>query len=133
MTDYAASSHQWLGDYPQAEALARTAVTAHETAPGANRAPSREAIARLDLGIALAHQGQVDEAITAGHQALDCVRVVDSVITRAGDLDTVLARADPALADVQGFHDCYATWPQPRSTPEGDPLHDRTRQHPGSP
>lgn len=107
MTAYAASSHLWLADYPQAEALARTAITTHETAPTANQAPSREAIARLDLGIALAHQGQIDEAIAAGHQALDCARLVNSVLTRAGELDTVLIGRYLTLSDVSGFHARY--------------------------
>jgi tetratricopeptide (TPR) repeat protein len=107
MTAYAASSLLWLGDYPQAETLARVAVAAHETTPAPNRAPSREAIARLDLGIALVRQGHVDEAVAAGHQALDCARLVDSVPTRAGELDSVLIGRYSTLSDVLGFHNGY--------------------------
>jgi hypothetical protein len=60
-----------------------------------DRSPKREAIARIDLSIALAHLGSLDEATAHGSQALFSVRVVDSVLSRAGELDKALMTCFP--------------------------------------
>ncbi|MEV0593172.1 hypothetical protein [Nonomuraea cavernae] len=99
MTAYTASSYIWLGEYELARRHAESAVKAHENVPDGKRSPSREAIARLDLGIALANLGAVDEAVAAGMAALDSPRVVASVRTRAADLDLVLAATHPQAGD----------------------------------
>ncbi|MEV0593160.1 tetratricopeptide repeat protein [Nonomuraea cavernae] len=99
MTAYTASSYIWLGEYELARRHAESAVKAHENVPDSKRSPSREAIARLDLGIALANLGAVDEAVAAGVAALDSPRVVASVRARAADLDLVLATTHPQAAD----------------------------------
>lgn len=107
VTAYSASAYIWLGDYRLAETHARAALAAHEAAPVASRSPSREAIARIDLALALAHQQQADEAAALGHQALSSVRVVDSVLQRAGELDAALRVRHSALGCTQDFHDHY--------------------------
>ncbi|MEA2593374.1 MAG: hypothetical protein QOD62_3205, partial [Actinomycetota bacterium] len=68
---------------------------------------SKEAIARIDLGIALAELGEADEAIGQGRLALASPRVVDSVRSRAADLDAVLTARYPGLPATREFHEQY--------------------------
>ncbi|MFI6321608.1 hypothetical protein ACIBG8_29015 [Nonomuraea sp. NPDC050556] len=105
MTAYTASSYIWLGEFDQARVHAERAVAAHVSGPAAKSSPSREAIARLDLGIALANLGAVDDALTLGTQALDSPRVVASVRARADDLDAALARRFPGTSQAEEFHE----------------------------
>lgn len=107
VTAYTASSYIWLGNYQEAETHARAALAVHEAAPTASRSPSREAIARIDLALALAHLEEADEAASLGSQALSSSRVVDSVLARAGELNTVLLTNYPTLACTQDFHEQY--------------------------
>lgn len=107
ITAYPASSYIWLADYKQAETYARAALAVHKSAAQADRSPSREAIARIDLGIALVHLGSLDEATEYGSQALSSGRVVDSVLSRAGELDRALMTCFPRESVVQGFHEHY--------------------------
>jgi transcriptional regulator with XRE-family HTH domain len=113
MTAYPASCFVWLGEYGKARAYAERAVAVHEAAPAESRSPSREAIARIDLGIALAGLGVPDQAAALGLQALGSPRVVDSVHSRAGDLDTLLMARYPEQEDVRGFHERYRTTAAP--------------------
>ena len=121
MTAYPASCYVWLGDFAKARAYGEHAVAVHESASPASRSPSREAIARIDLGIALAGLGVPDEAAALGRQALASPRVVDSVRSRAGDLDTLLMARYPDHQDTCSFHEQYrsAAMPQPAITQKG--------------
>jgi hypothetical protein len=83
-------------------------VALHESASPEPWSPNKEAIARIDLGIALAKLGEADEAIGQGHLALASPRLVDSVRSRAADLDRALTAGYPRLAAVQEFHEQYA-------------------------
>jgi hypothetical protein len=107
LTGFPASSYIWLADFKQAKRYAEQAVALHEAASPASRSPSREAVARIDLGIALTELGAADEAIGQGHLALASPRVVDSVRFRAADLDAVLTRRYPGVPAVQEFHEQY--------------------------
>jgi len=112
MTAYASSSYIWLGDaargdFENARRHAQEAVAAHEAAPAADRSPSREAIARIDLGMALAALGEPDQAAALGRAALASPRLVDSVCSRAGDLDRALAARHGDAAGVRDFHEEY--------------------------
>lgn len=115
MTAYPASCYVWLGDFGQAENYARRAVAVHESAPEGSRSPSREAIARIDLAIAVTALGEPDEGAALGRQALDSPRVVDSVRSRAGDLAAVLESRYPGQAAAAGSS--TVPWPArpPRS------------------
>ncbi|MEQ4720957.1 tetratricopeptide repeat protein [Nonomuraea sp. B19D2] len=104
MTTYTASSYLWLGDYEQARHHAERAVRSHEMTPAGQRSLSREAIAHLDLGIARAHLGALDEAIACGLRALGSPRIVASVYARAADLDAVLVAKYPGSSQAAEFH-----------------------------
>ncbi len=107
MTAHPASSYIWLTDYQQAETHARAALAAYESAAPADRKPTRVAIARIDLSIALAHLGSLDEAIAHGSQALSSGRVTDTVLSRAVELDRALMTCFPREAITQNFHEQY--------------------------
>jgi tetratricopeptide (TPR) repeat protein len=96
---YAASSYLALGQFGKAKASAERALTVHVSAPPQDRSPSREAIARIDLGVALAALGEPEEACGLGRQALASGRVVGSVLGRASELGTLVTRRYPALAE----------------------------------
>ncbi|MEU6710290.1 tetratricopeptide repeat protein [Nonomuraea sp. NPDC046802] len=108
MTTYTASSYLWLGDYEQARHYAERAVRAHEVTPAGQRSLSREAIAHLDLGIALAHLGALDKALAHGLRALGSPRMVTSVQARAADLDAVLAAKYPGTGQAAEFQAAVA-------------------------
>ena len=55
----------------------------------------------------MAELGAPDEAIGQGTLALASPRVVDSVLSRAADLDTVLTGRYPRLPAAQEFHEQY--------------------------
>lgn len=101
------SSYVWLADYPQAETHARTALAVLGSADPADRSPKAEASARINLGIALAHLGSLDEAAAHGSQALSSIRAVDSVLSRAGELDQALMTRFPREPATQSFHEQY--------------------------
>lgn len=105
LTSYPATSFIWLGQAEQARRHAEHALTTYESAPEASRSPSREAIARIDLAIAHAQLGDPDDAVALGHQALDSVRVVGSVLGRADDLTSFLTRRYPRQAAVEGLRE----------------------------
>lgn len=98
---YAASSYLWLDQFGQAKASAEQALGVHLSASPQDRSPSREAIARIDLGTALAALGEPDEACALGRQALASGRVVDSVLIRASELGAAVTQRYPALPEGQ--------------------------------
>jgi hypothetical protein len=113
LTGFPASSYIWLADFKQAKRHAEQAVALHESASPKSRSPSKEAIARIDLGIALAELGAADEAIGQGRLALASPRVVDSVRSRAADLDAVLSARYPGLPATRDFHEQYGNLVRP--------------------
>jgi transcriptional regulator with XRE-family HTH domain len=107
VTSYPASASVWLANFEEAKVRADAALKVHNAFPAESRCPSREAIARIDLAIALAELGEADEAVEQGHLALTSPRIVDSVLCRAGDLDAVLAARYPRMPDIQCFQEEY--------------------------
>ena len=107
VTSYPASASVWLSNFDEAKFRAEAALKVHEAFPVESRCPSREAISRVDLGIALAELGDAEGAVEQGRMALTSSRVVDSVLRRAADLDTVLAACYPCMPEARCFHDEY--------------------------
>jgi transcriptional regulator with XRE-family HTH domain len=107
VTAYPASCYVWLGDFAKAAGYGRRAIEVHEFASPGERSPSREAIARVDLAIAVAGQGQPGEAAELGCQALGSPRLTGSVLSRARDLDAALVARYPGQADAIRFREQY--------------------------
>jgi tetratricopeptide (TPR) repeat protein len=104
---YAATCYTWLGETERAEEHARE-VIAQSIGPGeVVRWPTRLAVARLDLGLVAAQRGQPDEAAQLGMAALRSGRVVGSTLGWFAELDTMLQKSHPDLAEVEDFHEQY--------------------------
>ncbi|TDD68848.1 tetratricopeptide repeat protein, partial [Actinomadura rubrisoli] len=102
MTSYPAQAYIWLGDteqgdFQKARSYAQSAIALQTAVPG------RTAIARIDLGIALAQLGEPEEAAALGRQALAAPRLFNSLRARAADLNDVLAARYPELPAVREF------------------------------
>jgi transcriptional regulator with XRE-family HTH domain len=102
---YSASSYIWLGDFGRARRHAEEAVAVHEVTPVGSRSPVTEALARIDLAIALAELGSPDEAVGQGLLALASPRLVKPVLVRAGDLDATIASRYPGLPEARHLHE----------------------------
>lgn len=113
LSGFPASAYIWLKDFEKARDHAQAALEAHASTPGRGECPSREAIAMLDLGIALAELGSPDGAAACGNQALASPRVVDAVRARARDLDDALTARYPTLSHTHDFHDAYTATTRP--------------------
>lgn len=107
VASYAATSSIWLGRPERAVTFAREAIDFYQQAPDAERSPTREAIAWLDLGIAHAELGSPDAAVEVTDPALSTQRLTGSVLTRAGELDAVLSRRYAGSTPSLQFHDRF--------------------------
>ena len=95
---YAATAHLALDDPARGRAHAERAVALYADAPP-TLAPTRNAIALLDLAISHARTGSADDAASYGVRALAATRPAAAVATRGRDLDMLLAETsagDPA-------------------------------------
>ncbi|GLX06593.1 hypothetical protein [Microbispora sp. NBRC 16548] len=98
---YDASSYIWLDDPNQAQKAAGDAIEHYR----AISAPTRLAIAQLDLALAHAALGEPSAAVDVGRQALSSDRLVTAVTGRLRQLDEDLRRRYPTLSDVLDFHE----------------------------
>ena len=117
MTGVSASASVWLGDYGKARERAQETLAVHASLPPGDRRPGREAIARCDLGIALAALGSPAEAVEQGRRALGSPTAVKSVFSRIGDLDRALTSRYPDAPDARDFHERYRQAAGRRSLP----------------
>ena len=106
LVDYAASSYVWLGLAKDAQRYAEHTLQLINAEPADSRSPSREAIARIDLGLARTALAAPDEACALGHQALSCEPPAGHPVhVRALELDALLQRRYPDLPQVAAFHE----------------------------
>ncbi|WP_059011206.1 hypothetical protein [Streptomyces specialis] len=100
---YDASSYIWLGDHARAQVAAVQAIEHYEATPSPHRAPTRLAIAQLDLALAHTAQDEPDAAIAVARRAFDGDRLVQSVRDRATQLRRSLLHRYSTLAEVRSF------------------------------
>src|SRR4029450_3043372 len=104
---YAATCYVWLSDPARAEQPARGVIEQTGTPASRNWWPTRVATARIELALALAQQGRIDEAARAGADGRAAGFLRGSTPWRPGELDAVL-RADHAdVPEVADFHEQY--------------------------
>ncbi|MEV7198058.1 hypothetical protein AB0N81_40650 [Streptomyces sp. NPDC093510] len=103
ITSYDASSYVWLGDPDRARATAEEAIGHYRSFPSRFQAPTRLAIAQLDLAQAHSALGTPDAAIAVAREALAGSRLVDSIRGRAQQLDNTLQRRYPHDGAVAEF------------------------------
>lgn len=103
LASYDASSHLWLGAPRQALDAAEQAIAQYRAVPYGKQAPTRMAIAQIDLAAARAELGELDGALDAGRQALACRRLVGSIVARSTDLGRALQHIDGRAPEVRAF------------------------------
>jgi hypothetical protein len=103
ITSYDASSYVWLGRADRARAAAEEAIGHYRSFPSPFKAPTRLAIAQLDLAQAHSALGAPDAAITTAREALTGSRLVDSIRGRAQQLNRMLQRRHPQNSAVAEF------------------------------
>ncbi len=114
LASFAAASCNALGLPEQARRHAMDALDPLlTTAPGGQRYPTKEALARIELALALVGLGSPDEGCALGHQALSSERLVHATRSRAFALDAVLQRDYPDLPEAGEFHERCRLLAQP--------------------
>jgi hypothetical protein len=106
---YTATSLLVAGRYAEAAQMTRQIIdTAYRPQARAPRdQPTNYARTLLILALSAAGLGDLDQAATAGTEALDCGRVVWPTMVLAGKLDQTLARQFPRAASAADFRACY--------------------------
>jgi hypothetical protein len=105
LASYAASSFIWLSQPKQAVPYAKEAIAFYGNASPAERSPTREAIARLDLALAYVDLDAPDHAADELDTALASDRLTGAVLSRLGDLATAMNRRYPALDVTRAVHE----------------------------
>lgn len=100
---YAMDCYRVLGETRLAETYADQVLTTSTGADGVLRSPMRAAEARITLGVLAAREGDVDQALAHGQQALQGDRKsIPSLLMVSTELAHVLGQdhaAEPAVAD----------------------------------
>jgi tetratricopeptide (TPR) repeat protein len=105
---YAADCYTWLGDDQPAEEHAREIITYHTQPDGSSNAPMRSANAHIDLAVIRARHGDLDQAVHHGLSAFGYDRKTEaSLLSRAVDLDRILAERYPSERLTGDFHERY--------------------------
>lgn len=112
IASYAATSSIWLGRPDDAVRYASEALDFYATVDPAERSPTREAISRLDLGLALIAMKTPDGAAEEALAALSSERITGAVLTRASEVDVALQRWYPRLAATREVHERFLSLSQ---------------------
>ncbi|MBT8226306.1 MAG: hypothetical protein HKP61_03475 [Dactylosporangium sp.] len=112
---YAATASIWLHRPDQAVTYAQQAIDFYDTVPQTQRSPTRQAIAHLDLGLALISMKTPDGAAEVAFTALNSERITGAVLTRAAEVDSAFQRSYPRLPATRDLHDRYLDLVQSRS------------------
>ena len=105
---YAADCYTWLGDDEPAEEHAREIIAHHTRPDGSSNAPMRTANSHMDLAVIRARHGELDQAVHHGLAAFGYDRKTEaSLLSRAADLDLVLAERYPDERLADDFHEHY--------------------------
>jgi tetratricopeptide (TPR) repeat protein len=89
-----------------ASAYARDILTAGIDSTGFERTPMRNAEARITLGVISAREGDLEQALAYGRQAISGQRLsVPSLLMVSGELATIVADRYPGDSDATGYLD----------------------------
>ncbi|MGH3869226.1 MAG: hypothetical protein ACRDQ4_24575 [Pseudonocardiaceae bacterium] len=101
LASYAASSYISLGQPDRAMSYAQEALAFYRGVDLAERSPTRETIARLDLAQAQVALGQPDDAAEQIAQALSSERITAPVVRELGGLTVRMQRKYPQLGTTK--------------------------------
>jgi hypothetical protein len=103
---YAMDACRLAGDNANAAMYAQRVLDKGINPDGTNRWPMRAAEARLTLGVVAAREGDLEQAVSAGVQALDVPRrSLPSLLMVAGELDGELQRHYPSETATESFRE----------------------------
>jgi tetratricopeptide (TPR) repeat protein len=103
---YAMDCYRLLREDRMAQTLAETVVQASTDFDGTERAPMRLAEARITLGVVAARQGDLEEAIRLGDQALNGQRKsLPSLLMVSRDLTQILKERYPSEPATKSYLD----------------------------
>jgi hypothetical protein len=105
LASYAASSYIWLGQPGRTVPYAIEAIAFYGDVGLSERSPTREAISRLDLALAHAQLGYLDDAAEQIERALSVERITGSVLSRLGDLMVCMQHNYPHLETTKELVD----------------------------
>ncbi|MEV6421697.1 tetratricopeptide repeat protein [Streptomyces sp. NPDC051662] len=100
IVSYDASSYGWLGEHDRARKAALEAIGCYRGIRGPHTAPTRLAIAQLDLALAYSSLGEPEAAVHTAREALGAGRLVQSVRGRAKQLNRKLRIDHPTHPEV---------------------------------
>ena len=104
---YVATCYVWLQEPARAEEHARHVIEENGDRTGRNWWPTRVATAQIELALAFAQQGRIDEAARTGADVLSADFLRRSTVWRAGELDRLLRKRHAGVAEVEDFHEQY--------------------------
>jgi tetratricopeptide (TPR) repeat protein len=104
---YLATCYVWLHEPARAEEHARHVMKGNGDPASRNWWPTRVGTARIELALAFAQQGRIDEAARTGADVLSADFLRRSTVWRAGELDKVLRENHTDVAEVEDFHEQY--------------------------
>ena len=103
---YAMDCYRLIGDNSLAEMHARELIRKTTNRDGTLNSPMRNTEARLTLGVVAARQGDLEQALTHGREALATPRRSGPVLAMVGsELDDLLQDRFPGEPEVVQFHD----------------------------
>lgn len=108
LVSYEATSWGWLGDPAKSREAAAQAISHYEAMSGPYQAPTRLAIAHLDLALAHVAIGEPEAAVAAARPALTGGRLVQSIRGRVSQLERRLQMRYPALPATEEFSEAVS-------------------------
>jgi len=112
-----ASSFLWLDRPREAQAAALDSIGHYRSLEAPAVAPTRLAVAELDLALAQTALGEPDEAVRGGQAALGGTRLVHAIVGRAELLGRELRRRYPGRTNVMEFQELVHGLRQTLETP----------------
>jgi tetratricopeptide (TPR) repeat protein len=104
---YLATCYVWLHEPARAEEHACHVIEENGDQASRNWWPTRVGTARIELALAFAQQGRIDEAARTGADVLSADFLRRSTVWRTGELDKVLQKDHTNVAEVEDFHERY--------------------------
>jgi tetratricopeptide (TPR) repeat protein len=104
---YLATCYVWLHQPMRAEEHARHVIKENGDPASRNWWPTRVGTARIELALAFAQQGRIDEATRIGADVLSADFIRRSTVWRAGELDKILQKGHADVPEVEDFHEQY--------------------------
>ena len=103
---FASTCYVWLGDNERAEEHALEVISQHVRPDGTTNAPMRVAQSRINLGIAAARRGELDQAVSYGQSAFVYERQsLAALASSSTELDNLLLQRYRGEHLARDFHE----------------------------